>query len=54
MFYLCVILLMGIIFLSKLYLNKKLENVNAKYLYEKEIESLKKRYSKNNRIDNNC
>jgi len=49
MFYLCVILLLAIIFLGKLYLNEKLEKENLlvkvdvdKFLYNKEIESLKK------------
>lgn len=34
MFYVCVILLLGIIFLGKLYLNKKLKEVSDKYFYE--------------------
>lgn len=34
MFYICVILLLGIIFLGKLYLNKKLKEVSDKYFYE--------------------
>jgi cell division protein FtsB len=41
MFYICVILLLGIIFLGTLYLNEKLEKENDKFLYNKEIESLK-------------
>lgn len=47
MFYICVILLLGIIFLSKLYLNTKLEKENDKLHYDKEIESLKKTNEEN-------
>lgn len=50
MFYICVILLLGIIFFGKLYLNKKLKEANDKYFYEynkKQIDD-KVEYFKNN------